>query len=348
MIVRPGIPFWLTYLFSLLTACTLSMSNAFAYQGKWVERTITQKEFEERFGGKRDEISRGEAKAYLFELINEERTNRNLNGVLVDPLAEEVAEEHARQMATYRFISHFDLYGNKPFRRYNLAGGTKHISENVSYWECGLRGYLTRKLVLDIHRRWMESEPHRKNILNPLHTHVGIGIEIVFDGKSTVVTAVEEFIDDYGEFSRIPRWVTRNEVFTLSGTIKNGYKLLSVLVGYEELAEPKAPEELNNELNSYSLPEPCAVIVSEEARGAHLPELPVFPVAKVDKSGKNFRLDISLARLFSSQSKQGTFNSDSGSQSPQNLPSGYYYFMVLVEGENKKPFIASTQTVELR
>jgi len=340
--------FLLVFLAGLLAISPALCDHAFAYQAKWVERTISQKEFEQRFGGKNEEITLEEAKDYLFQLVNEERTKRNLKEVSLDALAEELAEEHARQMATYRFISHLDLDGNKPFRRYNLAGGTKHVSENVSYWECGLRGYLTKKLVLDIHKRWMQSEPHRKNILNPTHTHLGIGIEIVFDGKRTVVAAVEEFVDDYGDFSKVPNWVTRNEIFTLSGTIKDGYKFLSVLVGYEEKTEPKSPEELNTELNSYSLPEPTAVIVPEEARGARVDELPTFAVAKVDRSGKNFSVEISLARLFPAQSKQDAFSSRSEGSPSLNPPPGYYYFMVIVEGKDGKPFIASTQTVELK
>ena len=66
----------------------------------------------------------------LLRLLNEERRSYGLNALEMDALACKVAAEHARDMATGHFISHWGRDGRKPYQRYSFAGVLRHDASN--------------------------------------------------------------------------------------------------------------------------------------------------------------------------------------------------------------------------
>ena len=68
----------------------------------------------------------------LLKLLNDERRAAGLNVLELDPLACRVATEHARDMATGHFISHWGSDGRKPYHRFAFAGGTAATQENAA------------------------------------------------------------------------------------------------------------------------------------------------------------------------------------------------------------------------
>jgi uncharacterized protein YkwD len=124
------------------------------------------------------------ARQQLLNQVNAERTAARLSELKLDELACSVANDHARDMATREFLSHWGSDGRKPFHRYSLAGGTAAVQENCSAAsdiEFCIAGAVLDDLR-DMHESMLKELPpkdgHRKTILDPYHTHVGFGIAL--------------------------------------------------------------------------------------------------------------------------------------------------------------------------
>src|SRR5262245_16581160 len=111
------------------------------------------------------EMTKAEQK--LVELTNAERKKKDLAPVKPSPLLFKVARAHSANMAKQAKMAH-ELDGKNPFQRIKEAGYKYYFAgENVAAGVDELD---------EIMKGWMESEPHRKNILSEKFTEIGIGI----------------------------------------------------------------------------------------------------------------------------------------------------------------------------
>ncbi len=124
------------------------------------------------------------AREQLLKQVNAERSAAHLSELKLDDLACSVANEHARDMATREFLSHWGSDGLKPFHRYSLAGGTAAVQENCSA-ASDINSVSPLRVLSDLrdmHQSMLDEVPpedgHRKTILDPFHTHVGFGIAL--------------------------------------------------------------------------------------------------------------------------------------------------------------------------
>jgi len=120
----------------------------------------------------------------LLDLVNTERLQAGLSALQLDDLACKVANDHARDMANGRFLSHWGSDGRKFYHRYSFAGGTDAAQENASAAD-NIQSVTPTSVALDLrdmHVSMLEEVPpddgHRKTILFPHHTHVGFGIAL--------------------------------------------------------------------------------------------------------------------------------------------------------------------------
>jgi uncharacterized protein YkwD len=106
---------------------------------------------------------------HVLGLINDERAQHDLAPLARHGYATDVAEPHSLDMAEAESIWH-----NEKWMNYDTLDttGAKKIAENVG---------MSRD-VDDIHRLFMESAPHRANILDPDLTHVGLAVASDGDG----------------------------------------------------------------------------------------------------------------------------------------------------------------------
>ena len=103
----------------------------------------------------------------LFALINEQRIQNNLPAFEWDPALAAVARAHSIDMDRREFFEHNNPDGLTPFQRMKIGGITyKKAAENIV-------GTSTPELMI---RSWMNSEGHRKNIMNPELNKTGVGI----------------------------------------------------------------------------------------------------------------------------------------------------------------------------
>ena len=124
---------------------------------------------------------------YALSLINNDRKQYGLPPVALSDEAS--GQQHSNNMLRYGYLSHWDVYGMKPYMRYTLLGGRGAVSENVAFisiQSCGLFGchgnINVEQALKNMEYSMMYNDSqccnngHRDNILDPNHDLVSIGI----------------------------------------------------------------------------------------------------------------------------------------------------------------------------
>ncbi len=164
-----------------------------------------------------------EEKRYMLELINTERQKVGLNAVAMgNNIAPQV---HADASLDGCFSSHWGLDGLKPYMRYSLAGGYQSNGENGSGLDYCIKASDGYRAATGIEARiqktmegWMASPGHRRNILDPHHRSVSIGI--AWDRYNTAM--YQHFEGSYVAYDSLPS--ISGGVLSLSGRTKNGLR----------------------------------------------------------------------------------------------------------------------------
>ncbi|MDJ0597190.1 MAG: CAP domain-containing protein, partial [Pleurocapsa sp. MO_226.B13] len=102
----------------------------------------------------------------ILNLINQERSNAGLNPLLLHSQLDSVANNHSEDMALEDFFSHTSSNGTNWSDRLAAVYQGTRLAENIS------AGLATPEAVV---QDWMNSDPHRDNILDPNLEHIGIG-----------------------------------------------------------------------------------------------------------------------------------------------------------------------------
>lgn len=107
-----------------------------------------------------------EEKAVL-DLTNQERAKLKLPPLMIHPLLMQAAREHTKNMAGQEKMEHI-LDGKGPVERTKALGyKTSWVGENVAAGEAFF--------PKDVVGTWMNSKPHRENMLDPKYVYIGIG-----------------------------------------------------------------------------------------------------------------------------------------------------------------------------
>ena len=107
------------------------------------------------------------AERQLFDLVNEERTQRGLDALVWDERLVPVARAHSQEMFTLKYFSHESPTSGSPFDRLKDA--------QISYSRAGENLAYAQSITV-AHRALMDSPGHRENILRPEFTRIGIGV----------------------------------------------------------------------------------------------------------------------------------------------------------------------------
>jgi uncharacterized membrane protein required for colicin V production len=107
------------------------------------------------------------AEQQLFDLVNEDRTQRGLGALVWDERLVPVARSHSEEMFRLKYFSHESPVAGSPFDRVRSAGITfTRAGENLAFAQS----------ITVAHRALMDSPGHRENILRPEFTRIGIGV----------------------------------------------------------------------------------------------------------------------------------------------------------------------------
>lgn len=118
----------------------------------------------------------------IFELTNRDRVARGLQPLRWNAALAAAAQAHAERMAAEGYLSHqYPGEGDVGARAAQAGAHFQAIAENVA------TGYSDEQIEAE----WMNSAPHRRNILDPQMDALGIG---VIERRGTLY-AVEDFDD---------------------------------------------------------------------------------------------------------------------------------------------------------
>lgn len=108
-----------------------------------------------------------EAEKLIFNKINEERKAVGIKPLTFDVLIRNVARSHSRDMLANGYFSHASLNGEVLFDRF--------VNANVNF-TVGAENIAIAPTADLIHIGLMNSEKHKKNILDPSFSRVGVGV----------------------------------------------------------------------------------------------------------------------------------------------------------------------------
>ena len=189
----------------------------------------------------------------LVEQINRDRASAALRPVELDVLSSSVGDRHCQEMSANRFLSHWNLRGLRPYHRYHLAGGRDHVQENLSQLTVFTNIPIPIPTqpqeilphMLRAEKRMFEEKPpldgHRKNILNPAHTHVGIGFAVV--GKE--FTLSQQFLNRFVRLNELPAAMPRGSIRVEGEMLRKDFGPYYCALFHDGELKPWTVEQLN-------------------------------------------------------------------------------------------------------
>jgi uncharacterized protein YkwD len=233
-----------------------------------------------------------DARKYFIRLVNRDREREGLEPVVLDTTAQKAAQEHADDMASHGYTAHYGTDGSVPETRYSAAGGTDIAFENAACFFDNTERKLDKGALFlaseleRIESAFIDEKPphdgHRRNILNPWHNRVGIGLAQPVG--ITVPCAAQEFVDHYGKYDPLPATASVGAKIHVAGEVISPATFGAVAVARIDLVKPRASADLNG-TGSYQLPAPYAT---------YLPKGYVTPIEVRVVDGSRFSVDVPL------------------------------------------------------
>ncbi len=237
-----------------------------------------------------------EARRRMLALLNRDRATQGLAPLTLDEgAAQRSGQRHAEDMARSGFLGHWGTDGSNPEQRHTEAGGADMVLENASCVDDLKRRPLEADPLIDeaaiVHAEHLffdevpPNDGHRKNILKPHHTRVGIGIALPRSTPSEIGVPcfTQELVDGYGTYAPIPARARVGDTLRVEGTISAPATFGGVGLARVDAPRALAPEEANKR-RSYPVPVPYQV---------YWPRGFVTPIP-VEVSGARFRVDLPL------------------------------------------------------
>jgi uncharacterized protein YkwD len=117
-----------------------------------------------------NEISIHKVQTATLCLLNRKRRAHHVHRVSENHRLDLASMRYAQAMARHNFFEHGDFVARIQATNYLAGAGSWTVGENIA-WGGGT--YATPKSTVQM---WMNSPPHRANILNPQFHEIGIGI----------------------------------------------------------------------------------------------------------------------------------------------------------------------------
>ena len=234
-----------------------------------------------------------QARRYVLALVNRDRAEHGLSPVVMDDAANRAGQRHAEDMARVGYTAHWGSDGSVPEQRYSEAGGSDFVQENAGCLADGK----SRKLdavprfepaeLERVERAFMDEKPphdgHRKNILKARHT--GFGVGVAKPSGVGIACLSQEFVDDYGDYTALPKAARAGELLTIAGDVKGIVSFGGVGIGRSEPQVALTAAYLNTTY-TYAVPSPSELYFPKG-----------FVTKKpVEVNGKHFRIEVPLGK----------------------------------------------------
>jgi uncharacterized protein YkwD len=211
---------------------------------------------------------RDAVKRIVFERINRDRAAAGRAPVVWDEAASRVADAFCAQQVLEKTRGHFLMNGLPPYARMAFAGVFGMHAENSVSWVTTARSFADpiEKLALEGHHDMMQEKPpldgHRRTILDPDATHVGVGYA-VDHGRFQMA---QEFLSRKLLRLSLSSEGRRRPAVVFEGRPAGQLLLQFVTVGWEPEPQPLSREEASGR-SSYAYPEAKISYIPE---GYHL------------------------------------------------------------------------------
>lgn len=211
-----------------------------------------------------DALPQDPVKLAVFERINRNRLAERLSPVLWDEAASRVAEAFCRNQIRENTTGHFLTDGLAPYARTALAGVFGMQFENSVTWKTTGDSFTdpVKDLALTGHEEMLAEKPpydgHRRTILDPDATHVGVGYDI----RRGDFRMAQEFLTRHLAWLRLERVSPRSAAVIFGGEPIEGRRLFFVTIAWEPPPTPLTREAASRRM-SYSYPTAVEAFVKE-------------------------------------------------------------------------------------
>lgn len=195
-------------------------------------------------------------KEVLIARINRDRSLHGVPPLQHDPRLSLAGDRFCLDQAMTGVRGHWDVEGRAPYVRWGLAGGLDyHVQNTGSYSSsAGQLDETAEAIALQLHMSMMDEKPpddgHRRTILDPLLTHVGIGLSQA-GGELRLAQEFSRVALDWIELPDRP--VPRRTVVEFAGKPLAGYEVGLVEIAYEPLPRKLGARDAHR--SSYGYPE---------------------------------------------------------------------------------------------
>ena len=192
----------------------------------------------------------------LVRMINHDRRTHGLSPVDLDPAASAVADGYCERQIRNGTSGHFTTDGQAPYMRYAFAGGNDGLSENAAAWSSSYR--FSDRALYEMMRRSQEAmlqetaphDGHRRTILDPAATHVGLGMA----WRGGEFRLAQEFLRRYLVWMRpLPRQASLGEHILGMARPIDGFAVDAITVHFEPVPQTLTAA-VANLIGSYGLP----------------------------------------------------------------------------------------------
>jgi uncharacterized protein YkwD len=202
------------------------------------------------------DVTRTTLREHVLKLINRDRALYELPPVALDVAASAFGDEYCRTQIRNRTTGHYTIDGVAPYARYSLAGFNDAVSENAAAWSATYA--FTGRALYEMARRSQDAmmaemppdDGHKRTMLDPHATHVGIGLA----WERGEFRLVQEFIRRYIDWTRpLPRDARLGQPVTTIGRALPGVTIEGITVHHEPLPQP-ITAHVASAISTYSLP----------------------------------------------------------------------------------------------
>ena len=202
------------------------------------------------------DTTRATLREHVLRLINRDRALFGLPPVQLDPQASAIGDDYCRAQIRNRTTGHYTTDGLAPYARYSLAGGNDAVSENAAAWSATYP--FSDRALYEMAGRSQDAmmaemppaDGHKRTILDPHATHVGIGL--AWEGGE--FRLVQEFVRRYIHWTReLPRAARVHQSVAFGGKPLPGVSVEGITVHREPLPQPIAATTASA-IATYSLP----------------------------------------------------------------------------------------------
>lgn len=201
--------------------------------------------------------TRATLRAEAVKLINRDRARNGVASVELDTTVSRWADDYSTLQIRNGTAGHYSTDGLAPYIRYSRAGGNDGLTENTAAWSANytFSDRALYEMVRRSHDAMMGEQPpkdgHRRAILDPEATHVGIGVAWQ-EGEFRIT---QHFVRRYLAWKRtLPRQATTWERVTGTAAPLPGHQVSAISIHFEPFPVPMAAATANR-IESYKLPD---------------------------------------------------------------------------------------------